>query len=42
MIDEVVASNDDSEYAFADEAFSDGTSEQEEKQAGFYFSSSNN
>jgi len=34
--------NDESEYAFADEAFSDGASEREEKQAGFHFSDSDN
>ena len=34
--------NDSSEYVYVDEAFSDGASEQEDRQAGFYFSSSDN
>ena len=34
--------DDKSEYAFTDEAFSDSVSEQEDRQAGFYFSLSDN
>jgi len=38
--DDDYVDNDGSEYVYADEAFSDGASEQEDGQAGFYFSSS--